>query len=95
VRWEGELADGDGVAITVQGKIRAGARGQTVSNQATLHVVDVSAGISSAPPGGPEAEPTTFDVAGVVVVPALSPEGLAALVLLLAAAALGLLRRLS
>ena len=95
VVWDGALAAGDVVTITIEGKIRPGARGKAVSNQAVLAIPSEDFALLSAPPGGPDAVPTVFTVVGPLAVPAASPWGLAALVLVLAAVALGLLRRLS
>ncbi len=95
VVWDGALAAGDFVTITVEGRIRPGTRGTTVSNQAALAFEDGALELSSAPPGFPEPAPTLFVVSGPLEVPAISPFGLAALALLVAATALGLLRRVS
>ncbi len=95
VVWDGALAAGDSVEITITGKIAPGTRGLVVENQAALAIPSENFALLSAPPGASEAEPTVFTIVGPLEVPVASPGGLAALAFLLAAAALGLLRRLS
>jgi uncharacterized repeat protein (TIGR01451 family) len=93
VHWNGSLAPGASVTITIPVTINAGTGGQTVTNQGTVHydpdrdlVNDASA--PTQPPGG-----TTFVVGGVVEVPTLSDFGLALLALTLSALAVITLRR--
>jgi len=99
VHWNGSLAPGASVTITIPATINAGTQGQTVSNQGTVNfdanrdlVNDTSA--TTTPPGG--AGPTTFDVAGgvsIAEVPTLSDFGLALLALVMSAIAVITLRK--
>jgi uncharacterized repeat protein (TIGR01451 family) len=98
VHWNGSLAPGSTVTITIPATINAGTAGQTVSNQGTVNydansdlVNDTSA--PTMPPGG--SGPTTFAVAGgsIAEVPTLSDFGLALLALTLSALAVITLRK--
>ena len=103
VTWNGSIAAGGSVTITITATVDAGTAGQTVSNQGTISYDSNGDGTNDASgttdnPGTPAAgDPTTVVITGggpgVVEVPTLSEVGLAALILTLAGAALFLMRR--
>lgn len=103
VTWDGPIAAGASVTITIQATVKPDAApGATVSNQGTVAYDANGDGTneSSAPTDDPAAgganDPTTFVVAGgpgIVEVPALNEAGLAVLALLLALGGALLMRR--
>ena len=98
VHWNGSLAPGSSVTITIPVTINAGTLGQTISNQGTVNY-DANRDLTnetSAPtqtPGG--AGPTTFNVGNISIaqVPTLSDLGLALLAVLLSGIAVVTLRK--
>ena len=102
VTWNGSLAPGASVTITIQATIVPDvAPGTTITNQAQLSFdadgngSNEASGVTDDPAGGGAGDPTTFAVAGqsVVEVPVLDGLGLALLAVLLALGGLALLRR--
>jgi uncharacterized repeat protein (TIGR01451 family) len=100
--WNGSIAASASVTITIEAIINPGTAGTTISNQGTVYFDADGNGDneSSAPtddpalPGG--ADPTDFEVGlnpSVLEIPTLSPAGIAALAVVLAALSLLLLRR--
>jgi uncharacterized repeat protein (TIGR01451 family) len=102
VTWNGTIAPGASVTITIPATIQAGTGGQTISNQGTVSF-DANRDFTNetnAPtdaPGGTVGDPTTFPVVGggvsPVEIPTLSEIGLALLVLMLSASAVFFMRR--
>jgi uncharacterized repeat protein (TIGR01451 family) len=99
VNWNGSLAPGASVTITINATILASAAGTTVSNQGTISYDSDGNGTNDAtgqtddPAATGAANPTAFVVGGAAVIPTLSEVGLAVLALLMAGLALALLRR--
>jgi uncharacterized repeat protein (TIGR01451 family) len=100
VTWNGGIAAGASVTITIQATIKAGTAGQTISNQGSISYdsdgngTNDAGGVTDNPSTAAAGDPTSFVVEAVpVAVPTLSDFGLAALALLLAAAALLQVRR--
>ncbi|HVR96086.1 MAG TPA: hypothetical protein VMW27_05695 [Thermoanaerobaculia bacterium] len=102
VTWNGGLAAGGTVTITIQATVSASASaGQTITNQGTVSFDNNGDGVNEStdqtddPSVAGVDNPTTFVVAAdsVVEIPALDALGFAALVLLLAATGALLLRR--
>lgn len=102
VTWNGALAAGATVTITIQARIGLLIpTGTVIANQATFFFdgdgngTPEASGVSDDPGVGGAADPTEFEVGqeSVLEIPALGPAGLALLALLLAAAAAVLLRR--
>jgi hypothetical protein len=100
VTWNGSIAAGGSVTITITATIKSGTGGSTVSNQATVAYDSDGNGTndatgSSDDPGTPAAgDPTSVTVtAPIATIPALSQTGLLALGLALAAVALARVRR--
>jgi uncharacterized repeat protein (TIGR01451 family) len=100
VTWNGGLAAGASVTITIHATIKTGTGGQTISNQGSISYDSNGDGTNDASnvtddPGTAAAgDPTSLTVARVVAeVPTLSDFGLAALAMALAAAALLMVRR--
>jgi uncharacterized repeat protein (TIGR01451 family) len=101
VTWNGAIASGDSVTITVQATIDGAApNGSTISNQGSYSFdadgngTNESTGLTDDPSIGGASDPTSFAVAIVPPVPALDPASLALLVLLLAVTASLVLRKL-
>jgi fimbrial isopeptide formation D2 family protein len=98
VHWNGSLAPGASVTITIQATINTGTAGQTVSNSGTVNY-DANrdlANDASAPTQPPTGTgPTTFVAGGVppAPIPTLSDFGLALLALTLSALAVITLRK--
>ncbi|HKI02764.1 MAG TPA: M36 family metallopeptidase [Thermoanaerobaculia bacterium] len=101
VNWNGSIAAGGSVTITITATVNAGTAGQTVSNQGSISYdsngdgTNDAAGVTDNPGTQAPGDPTTIVIggAGIVDVPTLSEVGLAALILTLAGAALFLMRR--
>ena len=102
VTWNGSLAAGASVTITIQALLEPGVAGGTViSNQATLSFdadgngTNEASGVTDDPASGGGGDSTSFVVGGAAVteIPTLNELGLALLVLLLAFGGLALLRR--
>lgn len=88
VHWNGSIAAGADVTITINAIVPPNTHGQTISNRGTIHFDGDNNGTNESttltnPPAG--SGPTVFAVTSAVVVPALSPE-----MLMLFAALLGL-----
>jgi uncharacterized repeat protein (TIGR01451 family) len=92
VHWNGSLAPGTSVTITIPATLKTGTEGEAVSNQGTVSydanrdLVNETSAPTQAPDGG---GPTTF----VAEIPTLSDLGLALLALLLSAIAVITLRK--
>jgi len=102
VTWNGSIAAGGSVTITITATINASVPGgTTVSNQGTINYDGTGSGSNSSsrltddPTVSGNQDPTTFLVTLAEPIPALGPAGLAGLMVLLAFAALVALRRLS
>lgn len=101
VTWDGALAPGASVTLTIQATIHAGTPGHLVQNQATLAYdgdadgTNETGALSDDPGAGGAADATGFTVLALpaIAVPALSPAGLGLVALALAGAAVGVLRR--
>jgi uncharacterized repeat protein (TIGR01451 family) len=99
VHWNGSIAAGGSVTITITAVIAAGAAGQTISNQGTIFFdadgngTNESSILTDDPGVGGASDPTAFQVASIAQIPTLSTVGLTILVLLLASGALLALRR--
>jgi len=101
VTWNGAIAGGGSVTITIQATIHAGTLGHTVSNQGTIAFDGNGDGTNEAtaltddPSLAGGADPTSFVVAprSVVEIPTLGPAGLALLCLALSSLAWVALRR--
>ncbi len=98
VHWNGSLAPGASVTITIHASISFGNAGKTISNQGTIFFdadgngTNESSILTDDPATGAANDPTTFQVAAIEA-PTLSAAGLAMLALLLASGALLALRR--
>lgn len=97
--WNGSIAPGASVVITLEATINPGTVGQMVSNQGTVFFDPDLDGINdtSAPTDDPSTplldDPTVFQVGGLLEIPTLSEQGLGMLALLLAAVAMARMRR--
>lgn len=99
VTWNGAIAPGGSVTITIQARVSDTAAGQTIINQGTVNFDANGDGTneSTVPtddpslPGG--TDPTSFVVASAAEIPTLGEVGLAMLIALLAGGALLRLRR--
>ena len=102
VTWNGSLASGGSVTITITATILPAAAGQTVSNQGTIaydadgNGTNEAAAKTDDPGAAGAANPTSIVVGGgtpTPAVPTLSTFGLALLALLLGGLAFAILRR--
>jgi len=101
VNWDGSIAAGGSVTITITAKINAGTANTTISNQGTvsydadLNGTNETTVMTDDPSTGTGGDPTSFTVlpGSVADIPTLSEVGLFALGLGLMLAALALLRR--
>jgi len=101
VTWNGSIPAGGSVTITITATVNAGTTGQTISNQGSTSFdsngdgTNDTAGSTDNPATPAAGDPTSVVVAGAPVteIPTLSEMGFAALALLLAGAALILMRR--
>jgi uncharacterized repeat protein (TIGR01451 family) len=99
VHWNGSIAAGGSVTITIHAIVNNGAAGQTIANQGTIFFdadgngTNESSILTDDPNVGGASDPTAFQVAGIAQVPTLSPLSLAVLALLLACGALLALAR--
>jgi uncharacterized repeat protein (TIGR01451 family) len=99
VTWNGALGVGASVTITINATIKAGTAGTTISNQGAVFFdtdannTNESSALSDDPGTGAANDPTSFQVASVIQVPALSEIGTAVFVLLLTLAAFMALRQ--
>ncbi len=99
VHWNGSIAAGSSVTITITAVITTGSAGTTISNQGTIHFdadgnqTNESTVLTDDPAVGGASDPTTFQVLGIAEIPTLSEVGLATLALLLAAGAVVALRK--
>jgi uncharacterized repeat protein (TIGR01451 family) len=101
VTWNGPIPAGGSVTITITATVNAGTTGQTISNQGSTSFdangdgTNDTAGSTDNPATPAAGDPTSVVVAGASVteIPTLSEMGFAALALLLAGAALILMRR--
>ena len=98
VHWNGSIAAGGSVTITITAQIDSAATG-TISNQGTVFFdadgngTNESSVLTDDPGTAAADDPTTFAVGAIAAVPTLSEVGLAMLALLLASGALMVLRR--
>jgi uncharacterized repeat protein (TIGR01451 family) len=100
VTWNGSIAVGGSVIITITAKVNTGAAGQTISNQGTFSYdsnadgTNDASGVTDNPATPAGGDPTAVTGQGPIVpIPTLSDLGLAALGLALTGAALLILRR--
>jgi uncharacterized repeat protein (TIGR01451 family) len=99
VHWNGSLAAGGSVTITIVAVVNNGAGGQSIANQGTAFFdvdgngTNESSVLTDDPATGAAGDPTSFRVASIGQIPTLSEAGLAILALLLASGALLTLRR--
>ena len=99
VTWNGSIPVGGSVVITIPARIASNAAGQVVSNQGTAHWdadgdgTNEETALTDAP-GGTVGDATTFTALAEAVVPVLSPVGLGLAGLLIAGAALWVIRRM-
>ncbi len=100
VTWNGAIPGNGSVTITIDATINPGTIGQTISNQGTINFdadgngTNESSTSTDDPAVGGQIDPTDLVVgAATLDIPTLSPLGLALLVLAMAAAAWGVLRR--
>jgi uncharacterized repeat protein (TIGR01451 family) len=102
VTWNGSIAAGGSVTITIKATISSGAAiGTSISNQGTLafdadgNGTNEASGVTDDPAAAGASNPTTFVVGAqsVLEIPTLDTLGLAVLALLLATGGAGLLRR--
>lgn len=100
VAWNGAIAAGGSVTITITATINSVPGGTSVSNQGTINYDGAGTGsngstrLTDDPGAAGDQNPTTFVVTAPEPIPALGVAGLAGLALLLGLAALLLLRRL-
>lgn len=90
--WNGDLNPGDVVTITVDAVVGETDPGTEVCNQGLLRDPQGELQPTDDPATAAPSDATCFEVAPILVIPALAPSGLALLALLLAAAALYRLR---
>jgi uncharacterized repeat protein (TIGR01451 family) len=101
VHWNGAIAAGASVTITITATVKTGTAGTAISNQGTIHFdadgnqTNESTVQTDDPAVGGASDPTIFRVPTVAQIPTLSGLGLAALALLLAAGAFVALRKKS
>jgi hypothetical protein len=101
VHWNGAIAAGGSVTITITATVQTGTAGTAISNQGTIHFdadgnqTNESTVSTDDPAVGGASDPTIFRVPTVAEIPTLSGLGLAALALLLAAGAFVALRKKS
>ena len=99
VHWNGSIASGGSVTITITAIVNTGTAGSTISNQGTVFFdadgngTNESSVLTDNPATAATDDPTTFQVATLAQVPTLSELGLAILALLLASGALVMMRR--
>jgi uncharacterized repeat protein (TIGR01451 family) len=102
VTWDGSIAAGGSVTITITATINTGVtEGTTISNQASfafdadVNGTNEASGVTDDPAVGGAADPTSFVVGqqAIAEVPTLDAIGLTLLALLLAGGAVALLRR--
>jgi uncharacterized repeat protein (TIGR01451 family) len=100
VAWNGAIAAGSSVTITITATVKSGTVGTTISNQATVSYdsdgdgTNDATAVSDDPTTPAAGDPTSVNVtAAIAAVPTLSEYGLLALALALAAAALFVVRR--
>jgi uncharacterized repeat protein (TIGR01451 family) len=99
VTWNGPIAAGGSVTITIHASINAGTAGSTISNQGTIHFdgdgngTNESTAVTDDPGQVGAADPTTFAVLSAVEIPTLDQVGLTLMLLLMAASAFYFLRR--
>jgi uncharacterized repeat protein (TIGR01451 family) len=99
VHWNGSIAPGASVTITIRAVVNHGTAGQSISNQGTIFYdadgngTNESSILTDDPNVPGASDPTTFQVAAIAQVPTLSEAGFAILALLLASGALLTLRR--
>ncbi|HEV7427739.1 MAG TPA: hypothetical protein VGQ46_15355 [Thermoanaerobaculia bacterium] len=95
VTWNGAIAGGGTVTVTIQAVVRNGTSGSSVANQATISFDSDGNGTSDAtrlsddPSTAAPSDPTVFTVAGII--PALSPAMMLLLAAILGAMALAML----
>ncbi len=99
VTWDGAIPMGGSVVITIPARISAAAAGQVVSNQGTANYDGDGDGTNEATaltdaPGGTVGDATSFTARAQAAVPALSPTGLGLAGILIAGAALWVIRRM-
>jgi hypothetical protein len=99
VHWNGVIAAGGSVTITITATIGAGTSGQSITNQGTIlfdadgNGTNESSVPTDDPAVGGANDPTAIVVGGVIEIPTLSEVGLALLALLMVSGALLTLRR--
>jgi uncharacterized repeat protein (TIGR01451 family) len=99
VHWNGSIASGGSVTITITAIVNTGTAGATIANQGTVFFdadgngTNESSVLTDNPATAATDDPTTFQVATLAQVPTLSELGLAILALLLASGALVMMRR--
>jgi uncharacterized repeat protein (TIGR01451 family) len=99
VHWNGSIAAGGSVTITITALVNTGTAGQTISNQGTVFFdadgngTNESSILTDDPSTAAANDPTSFRVPTVGEIPTLSELGLVALALLLMSGALLMLRR--
>jgi uncharacterized repeat protein (TIGR01451 family) len=99
VHWNGSIAAGGSVTITITAVINNGQGGQTITNQGTIFYdadgngTNESSILTDDPNVSGPSDPTAFQVASIAQIPTLSTLGLTLLVLLLASGALLTLRK--
>jgi hypothetical protein len=99
VHFNGSIAAGGSVTITITALVNTGTAGATISNQGTVFFdadgngTNESSVLTDNPATGAADDPTTFVVASIIAVPTLSELGLVLLALLLASGALVVMRR--
>jgi uncharacterized repeat protein (TIGR01451 family) len=100
VTWNGALAAGASVTITIDATIGAVTAGTVITNQARLSwdgdgdLTNDASGVSDDPGTGTAGDATSFAVVAPVIVPATGPLGLAIMATLLALLGIVALRRL-
>jgi uncharacterized repeat protein (TIGR01451 family) len=99
VTWNGSIAAGASVTLTIAATIKSDAGGQTITNQGAINFDADGNGTNESStvtddPGLPgNADPTSFAVASVAQIPTLDEVGLGVLLCALAGAAFFVLRR--
>jgi len=99
VHWNGSIAAGGSVTITITAIVNTGTAGSAISNQGTVFFdadgngTNESSVLTDDPGTAAADDPTSFRVATIAQVPTLSELGLALLALLLASGALLVMRR--
>jgi uncharacterized repeat protein (TIGR01451 family) len=98
VSWNGSIAAGGTVTMTVTARIATGTAGETLSNQGTIHFDADGNGTNEATASttnGSGGGATTFEVEAIGEVPTLDATGLVLLALLLAGGALWVFKKRS